>query len=184
MSIINSREEALNITNRLLATTEIAARLKKTQQAIDKRAKHENWSCQITPGRGRGGKRRLYYLDSLPLDVQAKIVLAQQSDDQAKPDLDLNQAGRSINAWGSASEANRQQALAWWEIIRAYDESTCGGKIIEGQDRFVLQYKSQNIFLGHRTFVWVTPICCGHILITWKAPSFLLGYRSSPPQWK
>ncbi|SPD74313.1 hypothetical protein PITCH_A2290002 [uncultured Desulfobacterium sp.] len=32
------------------------------------------------------------------------------------------------------------------------------------------------IFLkGHRTFVWVTPICCGHALMTWNAAGFLLG---------
>ncbi|SPD75150.1 conserved hypothetical protein [uncultured Desulfobacterium sp.] len=29
--------------------------------------------------------------------------------------------------------------------------------------------------LGHRTFVWVTPICCGHALMTWNAAGFLLG---------
>ncbi|SPD74528.1 hypothetical protein PITCH_A2380001 [uncultured Desulfobacterium sp.] len=29
--------------------------------------------------------------------------------------------------------------------------------------------------MGHRTFVWVTPICCGHALMTWNAAGFLLG---------
>jgi hypothetical protein len=31
------------------------------------------------------------------------------------------------------------------------------------------------LMVGHRTFVWVPPICCGHGLTTCKAPSFLLG---------
>ena len=30
-------------------------------------------------------------------------------------------------------------------------------------------------FLGHRTFVWVTPICCGHAFMTWNAPGLLFG---------
>jgi hypothetical protein len=30
-------------------------------------------------------------------------------------------------------------------------------------------------FLGHRTFVWVTPICCGHALMIENAAGFLLG---------
>ncbi|SPD74490.1 RNA polymerase sigma-54 factor [uncultured Desulfobacterium sp.] len=38
------------------------------------------------------------------------------------------------------------------------------------QGLFELKY-----FLGHRTFVWVTPICCGHALMTWNAAGFLLG---------
>jgi len=28
---------------------------------------------------------------------------------------------------------------------------------------------------GHRRFVWVTPISCVYVLMTWKAPGFLLG---------
>ena len=34
---------------------------------------------------------------------------------------------------------------------------------------------SIGLFKPHRTFVWVIPIYCGHAVMTWNAPSFLLG---------
>ncbi|SPD74722.1 hypothetical protein PITCH_A300025 [uncultured Desulfobacterium sp.] len=43
-----------------------------------------------------------------------------------------------------------------------------------GYSREEVGYKNE-LIKGHRTFVWVTPICCGHALMTWNAAGFLLG---------
>ena len=65
--------------NNIFSAAELASMglpmLPKSRQAIDYRAKSENWLVQYEQGtnRGRGGKIKVYALTSLPLDVQDAI---------------------------------------------------------------------------------------------------------------
>ena len=65
--------------NNIFSAAELASMglpmLPKSRQAIDYRAKSENWPVQYEQGtnRGRGGKIKVYALTSLPLDVQDAI---------------------------------------------------------------------------------------------------------------
>ena len=47
--------------------------LPTTRQAIDHKAKRENWHSIFIDGVGRGGKTKVYRFEALPTDVQNEI---------------------------------------------------------------------------------------------------------------
>tara|TARA_A100000171_G_C2137713_1_gene151720 strand:- start:516 stop:2492 length:1977 start_codon:yes stop_codon:yes gene_type:complete len=56
---------------------QIADVLDLTQEAIRKRAKRENWAFNVV--KGIGGQRNQYSINSLPLDIQARLVTQHQT---------------------------------------------------------------------------------------------------------
>lgn len=126
-----------------ITTSYLTEILGVTERTIQKK----DWTYRTVPGCGRGGQKRVYPIESLPPDVQAKILQARELERQATPDLDLNRASASLSAWDRASEPNRNKALAWQEVIRVCDEQTRGRNIVEAQRDLVLQYNNRNVFL-------------------------------------
>lgn len=126
----------------------IAAALRETRQAADKRARLENWSNKLAPGRGRGGKKRLYPVESLPLDVQLALLEGDKSEDQNTPTLDLEQAETSLNTWEQAPDKLKKKARAWEKIIINFEGSRRGQKLEDFKPEYVAQYNAGNVFLG------------------------------------
>ncbi|MFX8262528.1 hypothetical protein ABTL46_21985, partial [Acinetobacter baumannii] len=62
---------------------QLAAALGVTKRALELRAQRERWPFAEEPV--RGGRRRLYPLESLPADVTAAIVLASRKIETPTP---------------------------------------------------------------------------------------------------
>lgn len=127
---------------------EIAEALGETPRWIRKRAVREEWPHKTTPGLGQAGVKRVYPIESLPLDVQAKVLLARQSECEASPDLDLGKAKTSLNLWDRADEQARRKARARKEILEALETFIVEKKRTEATEKFLCRYRLRDLFLG------------------------------------
>lgn len=132
----------------LVSASKIAQDLGQTRQAIDNRGRCEEWSHKTIPGRGRGGQQKLYYVESLPLDVQLALFEAHKPEHENTPRLDLEQAETSLNAWNQAPGKLKRKAEAWQKIITNFEASRRGRKLEDFKPEYVAQYNVGNVFLG------------------------------------
>lgn len=86
---------------------EISAALGKTKRALEMRAQKQGWP--YTESSGLGGKRRLYPLASLPVDVQAALVLKTHQSAEEAP----------AKVAESTDWTDERRAAAWARYERA-----------------------------------------------------------------
>ncbi|MDY6989223.1 MAG: Mu transposase C-terminal domain-containing protein [Thermodesulfobacteriota bacterium] len=134
-----------------LTAGEIAKALDRSRRYVNKRAMYEAWPYGVAPGRGYGGQKRLYPIDSLPVDVQAAVIRARESESRTVHDLDLGQVKTSLSVWDRAPESQRKKALAWEEVITRFNEYTRRQNLTQAKERFETEYNAQNIFLPFST---------------------------------
>ncbi|MCC5811174.1 MAG: Mu transposase C-terminal domain-containing protein [Ectothiorhodospiraceae bacterium] len=113
------------MTNGWHTLRDIAEALEVSQQAVQKRAKREGWPFEQATG--RGGKRRLYALESLPVEVQAALLKSEAP--KAAPKV--------TRPTGTAKVADRE---ALWEAFerkpqRLKDEAARRLSAVQGVER-------------------------------------------------
>lgn len=135
----------MDIKNSLAFTTsQLAEILGVTNRTIEKK----DWPYKMTPGRGRGGNKRLYFIESLPLDVQFALLEANEPEHEDTPDLDLEQPETLLKRWEGAPEKLKEKARAWEKIIINFEASIGGRKLEDFKSEYVPQYNAGNVFLG------------------------------------
>ena len=117
---------------------DIATACSETPQAIYARAKRENWPFVEAPGRGRGGKVRLYPLPSLPPDVRSALMhelslpastsVSNSNSSAGETALTLHQsdhppttttAKTALEAWKAKPESCREAGQARMSLVNA-----------------------------------------------------------------
>ncbi|WP_075353246.1 Mu transposase C-terminal domain-containing protein [Desulfovibrio sp. DV] len=98
---------------------DIARALGISERAVQARAPKESWAFEDHKGRGRGGKRRLYPLASLPADVRQAIASAMLAGVPA-PAVPAVPT-KTVSPLASLTKHQRETALARLAFVREID---------------------------------------------------------------
>jgi len=104
----------MTVAVRNITVREIAEAAGVSERSIQRRAAKEKWDFLEAPGKGRGGKVRMYRMNFLPDEIQADIMKAEATL--------LYKDGSDIVPVGSPELTDRQNkiALARADLVRAY----------------------------------------------------------------
>lgn len=116
-------------------------------RALTRRSNNEKWDFHTNSGRGKNGERRVYQFQSLPHDVQQKIVsqkIGCDPDFLPPTDLDLSQAEIALRNWNGADEYNKKSGIARQQILKSLKKfiRDKGLKQVQGRERFAALYNA------------------------------------------
>ncbi|HPA15755.1 MAG TPA: DDE-type integrase/transposase/recombinase [Desulfobacterales bacterium] len=122
--------------DKLITAKEIAKALGITKRSVLRRARVENWPIQKASNEQGGGRKHLYPFNSLPSDIQQRLVVkAHRCRSELIPSRPIDEDRIKFNMylWDSASERNKRQAEARNLVLKSRNIFKKEKKLKHGQ---------------------------------------------------
>ncbi|SPD72149.1 hypothetical protein PITCH_A1190025 [uncultured Desulfobacterium sp.] len=163
--------------DRAIVSFEKSIRIARAENFREGIAHNLNEIAIIYTGKGEAAKARELLREAVTIykELDMKPEASKALDNIAKTYMKEQQFKEAIDTYDELIEWDKLSGNELGIGITRYNMALIYYHYLGMEEKAKECFIKALIILGHRTFVWVTPICCGHALMTWNAAGFLLG---------